>query len=178
MKDALDTMPLTVVNARMIGRDLGDHVLRHSVNFIGEPTTVMFRKRDLVTGGDHIFRIGGNEYICLADLSLWLRLLSRGDAVYLADELSCFRVHQNQEQRKPDVALKCIVERYYLIDDGISLGFLRERHLQAQALRSVLAIFRNVLADGNLPGASRERLSGLRQSIDARLAALGATSPA
>jgi glycyl-tRNA synthetase alpha subunit len=46
-----------------------------------------------------LFRWGGEDYHCLADLSLWLRLLTRGAAFYCAEALSDFRQHPGQEQR-------------------------------------------------------------------------------
>src|SRR5262249_37894806 len=47
LRDIPPTMAITNVSAIMSGRELGDFVLAHSVNLIGEPTTVMFRRADL-----------------------------------------------------------------------------------------------------------------------------------
>ena len=171
--DTLDTLPLAVVNSHMSGRDLGNHVLQHSINFIGEPTTVMFRKDGLKAHRDSVFRIGDNEYHCLADLSLWLRLLSTGDAIYLAGELSAFRVHAGQEQRKPDVALRCITERHLLTEDGIAMGFLALPQQQAQAWHTVLGMFNATLGEPGLAAESRDRLTTLRNTMQKRLTALG-----
>jgi len=69
-------------------------------NWIGEPTTTMFRRSDLETEvpfgvGDAVVRSSG-------DYALWLKLLSRGDLVYLADTLSYFRQHEGQRQKQPE----------------------------------------------------------------------------
>jgi glycosyltransferase involved in cell wall biosynthesis len=169
LPDALATAPLANVESRMRGLDLGNHVLRHSTNFIGEPSTVLFRKDGVMIEPDNVFRLGGHDYVCLADLSLWLRLLSRGDAVYLPDELSLFRIHANQEQRKPEVALGCITERYHLIDDARALGFLQAPQLYRTALTAVLKMFDATLAQPALDAGARDRLQRLRQPLQAQL---------
>ena len=63
-------------------------------NWIGEPTVVMFRRRDL--------RIGkfNPEYICLVDLDMWLRLLAAGDCYILPETLAYFRIHGLQASSK------------------------------------------------------------------------------
>ena len=76
MKDARFTLPLSVVDALIKGQDMGDLLLQHSLNFIGEPSTVLFCKSALDWNNSNLFEMGDNEYICLADVSLWLRLLS------------------------------------------------------------------------------------------------------
>jgi glycosyltransferase involved in cell wall biosynthesis len=62
-------------------------------NWIGEPTTVMFRKSDLYVGK---FNTG---YTCLVDWEMWLRLLTVGDCYIIPETLSYFRVHGNQASR-------------------------------------------------------------------------------
>jgi glycosyltransferase involved in cell wall biosynthesis len=165
MQDVAATAPLAAVESRIQGLQLGNHVLRHSMNFIGEPTTVLFRKDAVTPESDNIFRFGGHDYVCLADLSLWLRLLSRGDAVYLPEELSLFRIHPNQEQRKPEVALGCITERYGLVGEARSLGFLQTPKLYRTALTAVLRMFDVTLAEPELEAVARNRIQRLRQSL-------------
>jgi glycosyltransferase involved in cell wall biosynthesis len=126
MKDIPATVPLASRDTRYAGLKLGNHVLEHSSNQIGEPTTVMFRKPDISLNGDTLFRIDERSYTCLADLCLWLRLLARGDAIYLAQPLSYFRRHANQLQNSPEVEARCMVERLYLPADARSLGFLSD----------------------------------------------------
>jgi glycosyltransferase involved in cell wall biosynthesis len=69
-----------------------------SGNLIGEPTTVMVRKRDLD-------RVGAfkSDFTCLVDLNMWLRLLDCGDAYFIAKSLSYFRVHNDQYSAKTNV---------------------------------------------------------------------------
>ena len=60
------------------------------INFIGEPTTVMFRKKNLNLG------LFDTSLIFFADLDMWLRQLSVGN-LYIVDEvLSFVRKHEEQ----------------------------------------------------------------------------------
>ena len=86
------------------GVSLVNVMLKQAVNFIGEPTTVMFRKQDLEGTKPNIFSLGGRPALANGDVTIWINLLSRGDAVYLVDTLSYFRVHEGQKQREPGFA--------------------------------------------------------------------------
>jgi glycosyltransferase involved in cell wall biosynthesis len=70
-----------------------------SGNLIGEPTTVMIRRSVLKQVGE--FK---SDFACLVDLNMWLRLLDKGDAYFLAQPLSYFRVHNDQYSNKRKVA--------------------------------------------------------------------------
>ena len=154
--------PLSPTNTRIKGGELADFVLKNSNNFIGEPTTVMFRRSDVLIEDGRIFQFSGVDYHCLADLSLWLRLLSKGDAIYLKDELSCFRLHGGQEQRKLDVAIKCLTERYELLKQSSALGFLADIESQNAAANALLKILDQTLASGAITEKYQERLESIR----------------
>lgn len=164
--DLVDTHPIAFVTSYMQGLELGNFTLVNSTNVIGEPTTVMFRKRDVDLHG-HLFMLNGNEYTCLADLSLWLRLLSKGGAVYIAEPLSLFRVHPGQEQKKSHVALKCLTERFFLVADARSLGFLQPPNLYGLAMRAVADRFHAALTHPQIDVESRRRLEELWARIPA-----------
>lgn len=59
-------------------------------NIIGEPSVVMFRRRDAARG----FNVG---YRQLVDLEMWFALLETGDLAYAAEPLCCFRQHARQQ---------------------------------------------------------------------------------
>jgi protein O-GlcNAc transferase len=130
-------------NTRIKGFELGDLILQKSLNLIGEPTTAMFRKGELTLEDDNIFSWAGREYHCFADVCIWLRLLSKGDAYYFNDCLTSYRVHKGQEQRKPEVSLKCITERYYILKPAQTLKFLQSENKYSEALDSYEKILKN-----------------------------------
>lgn len=135
LADSQATQPLALVSAIFIGRELGDIALLNGANFIGEPTTVMFRRSQLALEGDSMFRWGGRDYHCLADLSAWLRLLRNGLAYYGALPLSEFRRHPGQEQARAGGALECVIERLAIAREARRAGYLAS----APAWRAALA---------------------------------------
>jgi glycosyltransferase involved in cell wall biosynthesis len=59
-------------------------------NWIGEPTCVMFRKKNLKFGDFN------PQYIYYIDWDMWLRQLTIGDCYIIPEILSYFRVHEKQ----------------------------------------------------------------------------------
>lgn len=119
------------------GVSLANVVLSTQLNFIGEPTTVMFRKRDLVDTRPNILSFGGRRVTWNVDVAMWLNLLSKGDAIYLVDSLSQFRQHPEQEQVQPGALQKGQRAWAQLVSDGRRLGFLTNhgpRQLRARPL--------------------------------------------
>lgn len=157
LSDEASTVPVSRVSALMRGIDLGDFTLVNSLNVIGEPTTGMFRRADVVIEGDSLFRWGGRDYHCLADLGLWLRLMAQGLVFYAASPLSDFRRHAGQEQERDEVRFNCLVERAWILREARCHGFLAApAHWQAAlaALRARAAAWRP-LAEGDADLAAR-----------------------
>jgi len=169
LPDKAVTARLSENDCRFEGRMLGNRLLYHSANFIGEPTTVLFRKSNLQADPDNIFLINGNDYHCLADVSLWLRLLSQGDAVYFRNELSAFRIHSAQEQKKPEVAIKCLTERFTLLEDGLALGFLADRNIYRGAANTVLNMINSTLAAKQFPERFTLTLTDIQRQLNSLL---------
>ena len=66
-------------------------------NYIGEPTTVLIRKKflrdnDLCWSAEH------KGFFCLVDVSTWCQLLSQGNLFRYGEELCAFRRHEGQGQ--------------------------------------------------------------------------------
>ena len=80
------------------GEALATLVLTTRCNRIGEPTTVMFRRRDLAGNRPHAMSYAGRSALRNGDMSMWTTLLSRGDAVIVSRALSSFRQHAGQVQ--------------------------------------------------------------------------------
>jgi hypothetical protein len=86
-------------DSRMDGALMVHQMLESRTNFIGEPTTVMFRRVDLAWVRPHLICYKGMPATGNGDVTKWLNLLGRGDAIYLTEPLSQFRVHSEQAQR-------------------------------------------------------------------------------
>ena len=160
------TSPIALVSALMLGREVGDLALVNAVNVIGEPTTVMFRKSRVTLEAGSLFRWGGTDYHCLADLGLWLRLLVRGFAYYHAGVLSDFRMHAGQEQATEELRIGCIEEWLAIMRQAHTVGFLSTPALWRDAMRSLRA---RVLFDGPLEGyepTKRARLEAVLREAE------------
>jgi glycosyltransferase involved in cell wall biosynthesis len=157
------------VSAFMPGRELGDFVLANALNLIGEPTTVMFRRSRVAVEEGALFRWGGKDYHCLADLALWLRLLAKGLAFYHAGMLSEFRLHEGQEQRGEAIRLDAMDEWLAVMRQARTAGFLSTPALWRQAMASLRS---RVMFGGPLEGyepATRSRLERVLREVDAEL---------
>jgi glycosyltransferase involved in cell wall biosynthesis len=169
--DIQATMPISLASALIVGRELGDLVLVNAVNLIGEPSTVMFRRSRLAVEADSIFRWGGRDYHCLADLSLWLRLLQSGLGYYCAETLSQFRMHEAQEQNAPGVKLECLVERLWIARQARAAGFLRVGNAWRAALAPIRARARMWQEAQGLDAATRATVDSIAAEIEAELGA-------
>ena len=153
LPDDEQTRPIASRNGSFRGQMLGNHCLIAGENRIGEPTATMFRRDDASPNPQSLFCINEKEFTCLADLSLWLRLLAKGDAYYIADPLCGFRVHEAQLQDAAPVRTLCRTERFYLPRDARMLGFLQN----PGEYRNVLeAAKRHVDWAKNYPGITGE----------------------
>lgn len=172
LADVPATLPITKVSAIMAGRELGDFVLAHSVNLIGEPTTAMFRRADLALEEGGIFRWGGHDYHCLADMSMWLRLLEGSLAYYAVVPLSEFRIHEGQEQNREEVRVRCLVERLWLVRQARVRGFLSAPVAHRMALANLRARVMPCLAIPDLRASEKSALQELLSDVERDIASL------
>jgi glycosyltransferase involved in cell wall biosynthesis len=71
---------------RVSGSDVVRYSLLSLSNWVGEPSTVMFRRKDCRAGFN-------DEYFHAGDLEMWLRVVENGDLLLLDDSLVQFRMH-------------------------------------------------------------------------------------
>ena len=81
-------------------------------NIIGEPTTAMFKKADIE---DKIFDYKGRKSRSYVDMAIWFKLLIKGNAIYIAEPLSSFRIHASQNTNNPIIQLLGAIDCYYFI---------------------------------------------------------------
>jgi hypothetical protein len=167
------THPLMPADGFMEGKALGRFLLRLSVNRIGEPSTVLLRRDAVSLEGESIFRWGENEYECLADLSLWLRLLAKGGAWWVAEPLSAYRYHEGQQQRTAGTSAKCIIERWLIVEDGARAGFLDAAEDYDEAARVAVGVFKRFLGDDAQSPELLAALNHFAPRIPARFLATG-----
>jgi hypothetical protein len=102
----LDDMPkarrLSAEDCVFDGLGLALSVLKYG-NYVGEPTTTMFRREDAEWIRPHIMTFGSEMPRGFGDCAIWINLFGRGDCAYLSETLSSFRVHDGQRQRDPEI---------------------------------------------------------------------------
>lgn len=101
------TEQLFQVDTAVTGESMGKLMLANGNNLVGEPTTVLVRRRDI----EPVFgRFAGHNYTVLVDVAAWLSILAKGNCIYLSDTLSYFRIHGAQDQRGNSIRIRSSVE--------------------------------------------------------------------
>jgi glycosyltransferase involved in cell wall biosynthesis len=86
-------------------------------NFIGEPTAVMFRKRDLTS----CFR---EDLPQLMDMEMWFRLLEQGDLLNIEKPLCSIRHHDAQMTHVNFKSGKLVLDRVKIFEDYSHKAYL------------------------------------------------------
>ncbi len=108
LDDQPATVPIVRANTTIAGYTLANAMLMAGLNTVGEPSTVLFRKADLLDQAPDYFRFNGVQGLGIIDMVIWSALLLKGDAVYLTESLSAFRIHAAQRQHDPAMAQRNI----------------------------------------------------------------------
>ena len=95
------TVPIVAADSLIAGYSLANAMLTAGLNFVGEPSTALFRKGELADRAPEYFRFEGEAGHGVIDMVTWTALLLKGDAVYLRERLSSFRIHPGQRQHDP-----------------------------------------------------------------------------
>jgi GT2 family glycosyltransferase/glycosyltransferase involved in cell wall biosynthesis len=85
------------------GGDLTAFLVDEPMNFIGEPSTVMFRRQHLADVKPNISCLDGQTVRAINDLAMYANVLRHGNLAYLCEPLSCFRMHAEQRQQQGDM---------------------------------------------------------------------------
>ena len=96
------------------GAAVGQAMLMDQSNFLGEPSAVLFCRRDLT---HHYWRAVVRGYQTISDCAMWLELMEHGDAVIFARPLSLYRRHEEQEGAQADVIVRSRVEWRRLLEE-------------------------------------------------------------
>ncbi|MEB3840436.1 glycosyltransferase [Pseudomonas guariconensis] len=101
--DILATCSPFAEDAVIQGADLAAYLVDEPINFIGEPSTVLFRREHLADIKPHIACLNGHTVRAINDLAMYVNILRHGHLAYLCEPLSCFRRHDEQRQQQSDI---------------------------------------------------------------------------
>ena len=107
MPDNIANRPIVNCNAILSGKEIGKSILTEMINFIGEPTTVLIKKKYLHNGD--LGWTGKEGEALISDFPTWLNLCEQGDVIYLSKPASLWRIHGNNQQTSPDVIFQGLV---------------------------------------------------------------------
>lgn len=103
MPDMIWTLCPFKEDTRIKALDIVNFLADTPLNFIGEPSTVMFRRASLLDVVPHISCLNGEAIRAVNDLAMYVNVLDHGDLAYLVKPLSCFRRHKEQRQQQADM---------------------------------------------------------------------------
>lgn len=145
LPDSLYTLNPFGRNVVLNGPDLVSFLGRNPVNFIGEPSSVMCRRSDLLAFGQDIMSLKEVIIVSLGDVALYLKLLRHGNLALLARPLSYFRVSQQQGSEalraNPAISQQGHANYYRFTQE---LGWLRPQALNDKVRVAPLAQRANV----------------------------------
>ncbi len=91
LQPSLANRPILTNSGVIRSEELARLVLTSNTNVIGEPTTTMFRTRDLDSKTIGTYR--GTNFRFLLDLASWFTLMEGGNVAYNINTLSAMRIH-------------------------------------------------------------------------------------
>jgi glycosyltransferase involved in cell wall biosynthesis len=104
------------------GREFSKYIITKLTNYIGEPTTVLFKRKYI--SEEQLNYYNGIRFRNIGDVANWLTLLQYGDAIYISEPLSYFRMHSDQNSNKIDVHIMGVIAWYKLIKNGYETGII------------------------------------------------------
>jgi hypothetical protein len=120
---------------------LSQYVAESLENVIGEPTTPIFRLRD-VKGKLGVIK--GRQYRVVTDLVTWVNILQQGKIAYVSEALSYFRIHGQQDQNRLATVLRGSAELFFLFKEFGEMNlWSAERH--ANSLKRIQSIFQHAI---------------------------------
>ena len=112
-------------------------------NWIGSPSSVMYRRRDL-----HIGTINNMWQFWLSDLELWIRLLGVGDAYVVPEILSFLRIHNKSESATHSVDFRLIRERLMLANIAFQFPHMYGNYTKAEQRQIHRHLLKRLVREG------------------------------
>lgn len=115
INDNIATNPIVDKDTVFSGYEIGRTLIETANNFIGEPTTALVRRKD-VMGSFGTYN--NKSYETLIDIAQWLECCKKGKVVYIKDALSYFRCHEGQNQKNQLVIVGCLLDEYEYLNSA------------------------------------------------------------
>ncbi|EKQ50170.1 MAG: glycosyl transferase [Clostridium sp. Maddingley MBC34-26] len=134
LQDNFRTVCQYPYDIRLTGEEAGKKLLFSMINYIGELTTAMFKKKAV---DFEIIDYDKYEIYCLSDISLWLKLLRKGNMIYISEPLSKFRIHEGQNTYDETLTLWASIDYFHMIISSYENKiFIKDRKELLESLTS------------------------------------------
>lgn len=130
-------------NSVIDGRTMCRKILFNQSNFIGEYSTILLKKKDLLVGnGNYDIGVFYNyKEKSMSDISTWLNILKDDKKlVYIKEPLSAFRKHENQNTFKPSIRLNIALDWLCLSTLAYQHGIIASENEYKKAIKSWLSV--------------------------------------
>jgi glycosyltransferase involved in cell wall biosynthesis len=138
-----ESLPDSPVTKKLYSKDIildgisfGNKIFKNYFNYIGEPTTVLFRKLDLK---EPFGVFEGRIYDCNADLATWMNLLSDGKMVYISESLSYIRIYNKQHLNSTEKLIKGAAEYGHSILTSPKKDYLQKNEQYRESVQSCIS---------------------------------------
>lgn len=117
LNDNFRTIRQYPYDIKLTGEEAGRKILFSMINFVGELTTAMFRKNaaSFDITNSNIIDYDKYKIYCLGDIALWLKLLSKGNMIYISEPLSSFRIHSSQSIQDKTLPFWAAIDFFHMI---------------------------------------------------------------
>jgi glycosyltransferase involved in cell wall biosynthesis len=113
-------------------------------NLVGEPSAVMFRRRDASRGFNPRYRQ-------LVDLEMWFHLLERGDFAYTSGILCCFRRHAQQQTEANKAGQIAERDALRLLGEYCAKPYLRKKGFRERQFAMIYDLRKRRKRDAHVP---------------------------
>lgn len=128
LNDILSTQKITENDAIIEGNALIKIMSENMLNFIGEPTTVLFRKQDL--NGKLFGEFDEKIYYCNVDVATWINLILNENVAYISEPLSYMRIHDDMRSQKTSVITLGNIEWYNIYISLLKVNFYNKEQIK------------------------------------------------
>lgn len=128
LNDIVSTQKIAECDAIVEGNTFIKIMCENMLNFIGEPTTVLFRKQDL---NEKLFgEFDGKIYYCNVDVAAWINLILNGKVAYISEPLSYMRIHDDMRSQKTSVITLGNIEWYNIYISLLQANFYNKEQIR------------------------------------------------
>lgn len=128
--DAEFNLPIVDKTSIVSGDVVGKQILLRQINFIGEPTTALIKKRCMLN--NRLGWTGREGKYLISDFPTWLRCMSMGDLIYIREPLSYFRIHEKQGQNEMEARINGAITWAIEIQNAINKSIFLKDDLECR----------------------------------------------